>query len=87
MQQKDTSPSLHRVLPKERQSNTNISKTNLGFYWLPLKSIPEDAIYSSKQSFLKSFFLIPLNSLSHSHLPTKSLPETKLVELGWWPNG
>lgn len=57
------------------------------FLLASLEECPRGCNLQLKAELLKIFFLIPLNSLSHSHLPTKSLPETKLVELPWWPNG
>ena len=49
----------------------------MSFYWLLLKSVSEDIIYKSEQCFLRYFFPVPPNSLSHSHHLTKSLLETK----------
>lgn len=47
-------PALHRVILQGRRSSRNIIKSKSMF--LLLKTAPQDAVYNSKQCFLKSVF-------------------------------
>lgn len=72
--------SAQESYPRKDSPITNISKTNLGFYWLPWRVSQRMQFYSlPKQSFLKSFSL----SLSTPFLILTFLPNLYLKPSLW----